>query len=87
MTGGSVLMSFGTDTFTWDGGGIIYGTIDLGGDNDTARLANLTNANMGGTRRSRAGWASIAWFSTTLPRPGSIAYRTGRALPSPMIAS
>jgi autotransporter family porin len=45
--GGSVLMSVGTDTFTWDGGGIIYGTIDLGGDDDTATLANLTNANMG----------------------------------------
>lgn len=47
--GGSVLMSAGEDRFVWDGGGIIYGTIDMGGDNDTARLANLTNANMGAT--------------------------------------
>lgn len=47
--GGDVLMSFGTDTFVWNGGGIIYGTVDLGSDNDTARLSNLTNANLGGT--------------------------------------
>ncbi|KKC37371.1 autotransporter [Devosia epidermidihirudinis] len=47
--GGSVLMSAGEDRFVWDGGGIIYGTIDMGADNDTARLANLTNANMGAT--------------------------------------
>ncbi|CAI2935514.1 autotransporter family protein [Aminobacter niigataensis] len=47
--GGSVLLSVGTDTFTWDGGGIIYGTVDLGGDNDTAKLSNLSNANIGAT--------------------------------------
>lgn len=45
--GGDVLMSFGSDSFVWDGGGIIYGNIDLGADNDTARLSNLTNANLG----------------------------------------
>lgn len=47
--GGDVLMSFGADSFVWNGGGIIYGMLDLGGDNDTAKLSNLTNANLGGT--------------------------------------
>ncbi|MGX8010686.1 autotransporter family protein [Mesorhizobium sp. ORM8.1] len=46
--GGDVLMSVGADSFVWDGGGIIYGSVDLGGDNDTAKLSNLTNANLGG---------------------------------------
>jgi len=36
--GGDVLMSFGSDNFVWDGGGIIYGSVDLGADNDTAKL-------------------------------------------------
>lgn len=47
--GGNVLMSFGTDTFTWDSGGTIDGSVDLGADNDTARLRNLTSANLAGT--------------------------------------
>ncbi|MBZ9980060.1 autotransporter outer membrane beta-barrel domain-containing protein, partial [Mesorhizobium sp. BR-1-1-8] len=46
--GGDVLMSFGADNFVWDGGGIIYGAVDLGADNDTAKLSNLTNSNLGG---------------------------------------
>ncbi|WP_217571151.1 autotransporter outer membrane beta-barrel domain-containing protein [Mesorhizobium sp. GbtcB19] len=46
--GGDVLMSFGSDSFVWDGGGIIYGNVDLGADNDTAKLSNLTKANLGG---------------------------------------
>ncbi|TPK29859.1 autotransporter outer membrane beta-barrel domain-containing protein [Mesorhizobium sp. B2-5-3] len=46
--GGDVLTSFGADSFVWDGGGIIYGAVDLGADNDTAKLSNLTNSNMGG---------------------------------------
>ncbi|MBZ9931265.1 autotransporter outer membrane beta-barrel domain-containing protein [Mesorhizobium sp. BR1-1-5] len=46
--GGDVLMSFGADNFAWNGGGIIYGAVDLGGDNDTAKLSNLTKANLGG---------------------------------------
>lgn len=46
--GGDVLMSFGADSFVWDGGGIIYGSVDLGADNDTAKLSNLTKANIGG---------------------------------------
>jgi outer membrane autotransporter protein len=45
--GGSVLLSVGTDIFVWDGGGIIYGAIDLGVDNDTATLSHLSNANIG----------------------------------------
>ncbi len=48
---GDVLMSFGEDQFNWDGGGIVYGAIDLGGDNDIATLANLTDANIGATKR------------------------------------
>ncbi|MER9295923.1 autotransporter outer membrane beta-barrel domain-containing protein [Mesorhizobium sp. M0621] len=47
--GGDILMSFGADNFVWNGGGIIYGAVDLGGDNDTAKLSNLTNANLGAT--------------------------------------
>ncbi|WP_136616437.1 autotransporter outer membrane beta-barrel domain-containing protein [Mesorhizobium sp. 10.2.3] len=47
--GGDILMSFGADNFVWNGGGIIYGSVDLGGDNDTAKLSNLTNANLGAT--------------------------------------
>ncbi len=45
--GGDVLMSVGTDRFVWDGGGVVHGTVDMGGDDDGARLANLTNANLG----------------------------------------
>lgn len=53
--GGDVLMSFGQDTFTWSNGGIIYGTIDLGGDNDTATLSNLNNGNLGATKAISGG--------------------------------
>ena len=53
--GGEVRMSVGNDTFVWDGGGIIYGPIDLGGDDDTATLRNLTNANMGATPQITGG--------------------------------
>lgn len=49
--GGDVLMSVGADRFVWDGGGVVHGTVDMGGDNDSARLANLTNANLGGSPR------------------------------------
>lgn len=45
--GGDVLLSFGDDSFEWDGGGIVYGNVDLGADNDIARLANLTDAHIG----------------------------------------
>lgn len=44
---GEVRVSFGDDAFTWDGGGIIYGAIDLGGGTDSATLRNLTAANLG----------------------------------------
>ncbi len=59
MTGGTVagdvLLGFGNDQFSWSGGGIIYGKIDLGPDNDTAVLANLTDANIGATARLSGG--------------------------------
>lgn len=53
--GGDVLMSFGADNFVWNDGGIIYGSVDLGGDNDTAKLSNLTNANLGDTNAITGG--------------------------------
>ncbi|MBK6411507.1 autotransporter outer membrane beta-barrel domain-containing protein [Sphingopyxis sp.] len=53
--GGDVLMSVGTDSFVWDGSGVVHGTIDLGGDDDIARLANLTNAHLGGSPRITGG--------------------------------
>ena len=53
--GGEVRMSAGEDIFTWDGGGIIYGLVDLGGDDDTATLANLTDANIGATPQITGG--------------------------------
>ncbi|MDH7791322.1 autotransporter outer membrane beta-barrel domain-containing protein [Ochrobactrum sp. AN78] len=52
---GDVLMSFGNDQFTWNGGGIVYGNIDMGADSDTAVLANLTDANIGATKRLTGG--------------------------------
>lgn len=47
--GGQVRVSAGDDTFNWDGGGIIYGAIDLGDGTDTAVLRDLTAANLGAT--------------------------------------
>ncbi len=44
--GGNVTLSFGTDTFTWDGGGVIKGAIDLGAGDDIAALSNLTRDNL-----------------------------------------
>lgn len=58
--GGDVLMSFGADNFVWNNGGIIYGAVDLGGDNDTARLSNLTNANLGATDALNGGLGTDA---------------------------
>ncbi|PBB66082.1 autotransporter outer membrane beta-barrel domain-containing protein [Mesorhizobium sp. WSM4312] len=58
--GGDVLMSFGSDSFVWNGGGIIYGAVDLGADNDTAKLSNLTNANLGGTDALNGGLGTDA---------------------------
>ncbi|MCQ8872848.1 autotransporter outer membrane beta-barrel domain-containing protein [Mesorhizobium sp. LMG17149] len=58
--GGDILMSFGADDFVWNGGGIIYGAVDLGGDNDTARLSNLTNANLGATNAISGGLGTDA---------------------------
>jgi autotransporter family porin len=47
--GGEVRMSAGADSFVWNGGGVIQGVVDLGDDDDTATLRNLTAANMGRT--------------------------------------
>ena len=58
--GGDVLMSAGTDRFVWDGGGVVHGTIDMGGDNDSARLADLTAANLGRSPRITGGEGSDA---------------------------
>ncbi|MBZ9947554.1 autotransporter outer membrane beta-barrel domain-containing protein, partial [Mesorhizobium sp. BR1-1-11] len=58
--GGDVLMSFGADSFVWDGGGIIYGAVDLGADNDTAKLSNLTNSNLGGVDALNGGLGTDA---------------------------
>ncbi|MER9159955.1 MULTISPECIES: autotransporter outer membrane beta-barrel domain-containing protein [unclassified Mesorhizobium] len=58
--GGDILMSFGADSFVWNGGGIIYGSVDLGGDNDTAELSNLTNANLGATNTISGGLGTDA---------------------------
>ncbi|TGQ88895.1 autotransporter outer membrane beta-barrel domain-containing protein [Mesorhizobium sp. M8A.F.Ca.ET.208.01.1.1] len=58
--GGDVLMSFGADNFVWNGGGIIYGSVDLGADNDTAKLSNLTNANLGGADALNGGLGTDA---------------------------
>ena len=44
---GQVLLSTGNDTFNWNGGGIVYGAIDGGPDNDVANLSNLNQANLG----------------------------------------
>lgn len=55
VVGGSVLLSFGNDRFNWNGGGIIYGAIDLGADDDTATLTNLANAHIGATTQISGG--------------------------------
>ncbi|MDH0074007.1 autotransporter outer membrane beta-barrel domain-containing protein, partial [Stenotrophomonas maltophilia] len=44
---GQVLLSTGNDTFNWNGGGIVYGAIDMGPDNDVANLSNLNQGNLG----------------------------------------
>ncbi|TGP83704.1 autotransporter outer membrane beta-barrel domain-containing protein, partial [bacterium M00.F.Ca.ET.221.01.1.1] len=44
---GQVLLSTGDDTFNWNGGGIVYGAIDMGPDNDVATLGNLNQGNLG----------------------------------------
>ena len=44
---GEVRLSFGNDRFGWDGGGVVHGLIDLGEGDDSARLANLNQGNLG----------------------------------------
>ncbi|ALM85677.1 hypothetical protein ASB57_24380 [Bordetella sp. N] len=43
---GDVRMSTGNDTFSWNGGGEIDGAIDMGPDDDTAVLGNLSSAQL-----------------------------------------
>ncbi len=76
MTGGTVagdvLLGFGNDQFSWNGGGIIYGKINLGPDNDTAVLANLTDANIGATKQLTGGEGSdVLTFSNV--KTGNVA--------------
>ncbi len=44
---GQILLSTGNDTFNWNGGGIVYGAIDAGPDDDAATLSNLNQGNLG----------------------------------------
>ncbi|MDV3467539.1 autotransporter domain-containing protein [Stenotrophomonas sp. C3(2023)] len=44
---GEVRLSFGQDRFEWNGGGVVYGLIDLGEGDDSARLANLNQSHLG----------------------------------------
>lgn len=52
---GEVRISEGNDAFVWDGGGVIYGAIDLGPGNDTATLGNLNQSHLGATARVDGG--------------------------------
>lgn len=49
VVGGNVTLSFGSDTVLWENGGIVYGALDLGPDNDTATLRNISTGNLGTT--------------------------------------
>lgn len=44
---GEIRMSFGNDRLDWNGGGVVYGAIDMGEDNDVATLANLNASHLG----------------------------------------
>lgn len=46
---GQILMSFGNDQFNWIGAGTINSTVNMGADNDTALLQNLTQATLAAT--------------------------------------
>ncbi|RPE81908.1 autotransporter outer membrane beta-barrel domain-containing protein [Vulcaniibacterium tengchongense] len=52
---GDVLLSFGDDRFLWDGGGIVYGAVELAEDNDSAVLRNLHTGNLGAMPALRGG--------------------------------
>lgn len=49
MVNGQVLMSFGNDQFNWIGAGTINSAVNMGPDNDTALLQNLTQATLAAT--------------------------------------
>jgi len=44
---GEVRMSVGNDRFSWDGGGVVYGLVELGEGDDSARLADLNQSHLG----------------------------------------
>lgn len=44
---GQVLFSIGDDIFNWSGGGIVYGVIDMGLDNDVVNFGNFNQGNLG----------------------------------------
>ena len=44
---GEIRMSFGNDRLDWNGGGVVYGAIDMGEDNDVATLTNLNASHLG----------------------------------------
>ncbi|MGL5995835.1 MAG: autotransporter outer membrane beta-barrel domain-containing protein [Pseudomonas proteolytica] len=49
VVNGQVLMSFGNDQFNWIGAGTINSAVNMGPDNDTALLQNLTQATLAAT--------------------------------------
>lgn len=53
--GGEIRMSTGADTFLWQGGGTIGGLIDMGPDNDTVTLRNLSDGTISPTQRITGG--------------------------------
>lgn len=95
IIGGNVLLSFGADSLTWDGGGIIRGAINMGPDNDTAVLRNLTDANLAPTALFEGGLGTDSLtFDNTVYTDGSklqnwetisLANNTGLTLDSDLV--
>ncbi|MHC9085566.1 hypothetical protein ACYX7E_11120, partial [Luteimonas sp. RIT-PG2_3] len=46
---GEIRLSFGDDLFAWNGGGVVYGAIDLGEGTDIATLSSLNQSHLGAT--------------------------------------
>jgi type V secretory pathway adhesin AidA len=44
---GEIRLSFGNDRFDWSGGGVVYGLVDFGEGDDTARLTDLNVSHLG----------------------------------------
>ncbi|WP_027229750.1 autotransporter domain-containing protein [Phyllobacterium sp. UNC302MFCol5.2] len=77
VTGGSIGNGIktgeGDDSFSWSGG-IIYNSIILEGGNDTARVTNLTNANMGGMTQLSGGIGSDSLTFSNVSTDGLARY-------------